>query len=125
MTPSQQSSTRQTSGTREPQRMRPININACQITAGGPDTPFSGIQRGLRFRGWNRGKVPLARGGGRRILMASGLGVASLCSLAKGSGLFLDHPAIPISALVRQPGSKGGAIHQRHCTLQCRVFKER
>jgi hypothetical protein len=40
------------------------------------------------------------------------------------SGLFLDHPAIPISAVVRQPGSKGGAIHQPQCTVQCRVFKD-
>jgi len=41
------------------------------------------------------------------------------------SGLLLDHPAIQISTLVRQPGSKFGAIHQPHFSVECRVFKER
>jgi hypothetical protein len=40
-------------------------------------------------------------------------------------GLLLDHPAIQISALVRQPRRKPGAIHQPHFTLRCGVFKER
>ena len=41
------------------------------------------------------------------------------------SGLLLDHPAIQISTLVRQPGNKFGAIHQPHFSVECRVFKER
>jgi hypothetical protein len=41
------------------------------------------------------------------------------------SGLLLDHPAIQISALVRQPGKRFGAIHQPHFSVECRVFKER
>jgi hypothetical protein len=40
-------------------------------------------------------------------------------------GLLLDHPAIQISALVRQPGKKFGTIHRPHFSVECRVFKER
>ena len=41
------------------------------------------------------------------------------------SGLLLDHPAIQITTLVRQPGYRFGAIHQPHFSVECRVFKER
>src|SRR6516162_8124423 len=40
-------------------------------------------------------------------------------------GIFIDHPAIPTSSLLKQPERKPGAIHQPHFTVDCRVFKER
>jgi hypothetical protein len=40
-------------------------------------------------------------------------------------GIFVDHPAIPTSSLLKQPERKPGAIYQPHFTVDCRVFKER
>jgi hypothetical protein len=40
-------------------------------------------------------------------------------------GIFIDHPAIPTSSLLKRPERKPGAIHQPHFTVDCRVFKER
>jgi hypothetical protein len=68
-----------------------------------------------RIGGIRSGHIRLASPSGRFALGPDGVTY---------SGLFLDHPAIPISALTRQPGSKGGAIHQPYCTMECRVFKD-
>jgi len=40
-------------------------------------------------------------------------------------GIFVDHPAIPASSLLKQRERKPGAIHLPHFTVDCRVFKQR
>jgi hypothetical protein len=77
------------------------------------ETKDRGLHRIGAIRG---GSIRLAGSSGRFALEPDGVTY---------SGLLLDHPAIQISTLMRQPGSKSGAIHQPHLTVQCRVFKER
>ena len=87
-------------------------------------------QRGPRVGDWCETKDgSLHRIGGVRggkIRPASPSGRFSLGSEGVTYfGIFVDHPAIPTSSLLKQPERKPGAIHQPHFTVDCRVFKER
>ena len=85
-------------------------------------------QRGPRVGDWCETKdgglhrIGGVRGG--RIRLASPSGRFSLGSEGVTYfGIFVDHPAIPTSSLLKQPERKPGAIHQPHFTVDCRVFK--
>lgn len=87
-------------------------------------------QRGPRVGDWCETKdgglhrIGGVRGG--RIRLASPSGRFSLGSEGVTYfGIFIAHPAIPTSSLLKQPERKPGAIHQPHFTVDCRVFKER
>src|SRR5262249_27299038 len=68
-----------------------------------------------RIGGVRGGKIRLASPSGRFSLGSEGVTYF---------GIFVDHPAIPTSSLLKQPERKPGAIHQPHFTVDCRVFKE-
>ena len=68
-----------------------------------------------RIGGVRGGRIRLASPSGRFSLGPEGVTYF---------GIFIDHPAIPTSSLLKQPERKPGAIHQPHFTLDCRVFKE-
>jgi hypothetical protein len=87
-------------------------------------------QRGPRVGDWCETKdgglhrIGGVRGGRIRLASPSGrfsLGPEGVTYF----GIFIDHPAIPTSSLLKQPERKPGAIHQPHFTVDCRVFKER
>jgi hypothetical protein len=85
-------------------------------------------QRGPRVTGARRSGGLHRIGGIRagRIRLASPSGRFSLGSEGVTYfGIFIDHPPIPTSSLLKQPERKPGAIHQPHFTVDCRVFKER
>ena len=69
-----------------------------------------------RIGGVRGGRIRLASPSGRFSLGSEGVAYF---------GIFIDHPAIPTSSLLKQPERKPGAIHQPHFTVDCRVFKER
>jgi hypothetical protein len=74
-------------------------------------------------RGWHR--IGAVRGVNIRLAGPTGRFALGADGVTY-SGLLLDHSALPISSLVRQPGSKPGPIDQPHYfTPECRVFKER
>jgi hypothetical protein len=68
-----------------------------------------------RIGGIRGGSIRLASSSGRFSLGSDGVTY---------SGIFLDHPPIQMSSIVKQTESKPGAIHQKpHFTVNCRVFK--
>jgi len=69
-----------------------------------------------RIGGVRGGRIRLASPSGRFSLGSEGVTYF---------GIFIDHPAIATSSLLKQPERKPGAIHQPHFTVDCRVFKER
>jgi hypothetical protein len=69
-----------------------------------------------RIGGIRAGRIRLASPSGRFSLGSEGVTYF---------GIFIDHPPIPTSSLLKQPERKPGAIHQPHFTVDCRVFKER
>jgi hypothetical protein len=69
-----------------------------------------------RIGGVRGGRIRLASPSGRFSLGSEGVTYF---------GIFIDHPAIPTSSLLKQPEREPGAIHQPHFIVDCRVFKER
>jgi hypothetical protein len=81
-------------------------------------------QRGPRVGDWcetkDGGLHRSVRGG--RIRLASPSGRFSLGSEGVTYfGIFIDHPAVPTSSLLKQPERKPGAIHQPRFTVDCLV----